>query len=377
MKKIAFISSVPYALDVFMRENISSCARYCQVSLITSPKDIKILNNLNAKLISSDIKRKPSLLTDAILFIHLIRLFRQGKYDLIHSITPKAGFFSMLIGWLCRVPIRVHSFTGQVWFNKTGLNRFFLKCCDRMIVLFSTHILVDSPSQLTFLKKERVLTKGIVIGKGSICGVNSKKFHPNVSTRIEIRKKLKIRKNDKVILFIGRLNADKGILDLAKAFMSLLSEYNNIFLVIVGQEENITHKSLENFFEKHMDRVRLQGFTNTPEKFMAAADVFCLPSYREGFGQVLIEAAASGLPSIATKIYGITDAIEDKKSGILVPVNDTLALRKALLQVLFNKSLSRKMGNYARQRALKFFSSKFVASEMKKFYKNTLKSCNS
>ncbi len=374
--KKAFISSTPSALHVFMRNNIASCSKKFQVSLITNLIGIEILKDLNVKLIPIAIKRNPSLLSDFFLFFELSYFLKAGKYNLIHSITPKAGFFSMIIGSLCRIPIRVHTFTGQVWVNKKGLKRLFLKFCDKVTVFFATDILVDSPSQLTFLVKEGVLTneKGRVIGHGSICGVDTKRFRPNASARIEIRKNLNIRSNDKIILFLGRLGTDKGILDLAKAFKSLLSEYNNIFLLIVGQEENHTYKSLENFFGDHMDHVRLQGFTNTPEKFMATADVFCLPSYREGFGQVLIEAAASGLPSIASNIYGITDAIEDKKSGILIPVNNVSALRKALLQVLLNKTLSTKMGKYARKRALKYFSSKFIASEMTNFYKNAFKS---
>ncbi len=372
--KKAFISSTPFALHVFMRSNISSCSKKFEVSLITNSIGIEILDNLNVKLIPIAIKRNPSFLSDFLLFFELSYLLKAGKYNLIHSITPKAGFFSMIIGSLCGIPIRVHTFTGQVWVNKKGLKRLFLKFCDKVTVFFATDILVDSPSQLAFLMKERVLTneKGRVINHGSICGVDTKRFRPNIAIRTLIRNQLGINKNDNVILFIGRLHTDKGILDLARAVLKIIPNYKNTILMIVGSEDGITFECIRNIFKDYPNHLRLQEQTETPENFMASSDILCLPSYREGFGQVIIEAASAGVPCVGSRIYGISDAIEEKKTGILFPAGDLIALEKSLLKLIKNKPLRMHMGEFARKRARKIFSSEEINKEMIDFYRNLI-----
>jgi glycosyltransferase involved in cell wall biosynthesis len=110
------------------------------------------------------------------------------------------------------------------------------------------------------------------------------------------------------------------------------------------------------------------SFTSKPEQFMAAADIFCLPSFREGFGVTIIEAAACGLPAVATRIYGITDAIQLGKTGLLVTPGDVTSLTHALSALINDNGLRETMGSAARERAFELFSSEMITHEMEMLY---------
>jgi glycosyltransferase involved in cell wall biosynthesis len=283
---------------------------------------------------------------------------------------PKTGLLATLAGWLAGVPVRMHTFTGQVWANKRGWKRGALKRFDKLIVLFSTHVLVDSPSQRDFLVAEGVLPqgKGIVIGRGSICGVDEHRFHPDAQVRDVMRAELGIGSEQTVILFLGRLNRDKGILDLAATFANIASQQADLVLVLVGAEEDVPFTRVQELCGVYRERLRRVSFTPDPERYMAAADIFCLPSYREGFGQVIIEAGASGVPTVASRIYGITDAVEDGETGLLFPTGNVAALTQTLLKLITDHDLRQRMGAAARVRALELFPSSKITAEMHALY---------
>jgi glycosyltransferase involved in cell wall biosynthesis len=327
-----------------------------------------------ARFIPLAIRRKVSPLRDLQVLIQLTILFRRERFALVHSIMPKTGFLAMLAGMLAGIPNRMHTFTGQVWANKRGGKRNALKMFDKLIVAFATHILVDSPSQRDFLVSEGVLKpgKGIVIGHGSICGVSSEQFHPDAEVSGEVRAELGISPEQTVLLFLGRLNRDKGILDLAAAFANIASRRSDVVLVLVGAEEDVPYDRVQQICGVYRDRLRRVSFTPDAQRYMAAADIFCLPSYREGFGQVIIEAAASGVPTVASRIYGITDALEDGKTGSLFPAGDVAALTRSLLVSIEDEALRQNMGEAARVRALELFASEKITGELIELYERVM-----
>ena len=376
MKKLCFVATIPAVVHSFMKEHIRASAEKCAVKIVTNPADAELLSGLNAQFIPLAIERKVSPWRDLLALIQLVKLFRRERFDLVHSIMPKTGFLAMLAAGLSGVPNRVHTFTGQVWANKRGWKRGVLKLFDKLIVLCATHILVDSPSQRDFLVSEGVLQqgKGIVIGHGSICGVDANRFHPDEQARNTVRSELGIGTEQTVILFLGRLNRDKGILDLAAAFAGIASQRNDVTLVLAGTEEDVTFSRVREICGAHRKRLRSVGFTPSPERYMAAADIFCLPSYREGFGQVIIEAGASGVPTVASRIYGVTDAVEDGKTGLLFAAGDVAALTQTLLKLIEDRNSRLRMGASARTRALELFSSRNITEKMLAFHGGLLDS---
>jgi len=376
MKKICFVATVPVAIHVFLRECIIASAKNWAVSMITTPDNDDLLCDMNAHLNPITIKRKVAPIHDLISLLRVLLIFRASHFDMVHSITPKAGLLSMFAAWMVKVPIRIHTFTGQVWATKKGWKRNILKYFDRIIIYFATHVLVDSPSQYEFLIAEGVLPKrkGIVIGHGSICGVDENRFFPDSQIRNTLRKEHEINTDEIVILYLGRFNRDKGILDLAKSFEEIADQRTDVVLMMVGAEEDVAFSEIQEVCQAHGSKLRRIDFTNSPERYMAAADIICLPSYREGFGQVIIEAAACGVPAVASNIYGIKDAINDGESGLLFPLGNVPELTRSLLKLINNEKLRLSMGALARTRALELFSSKKIVNDVMSLYNGLLKS---
>ena len=370
MKKLCFIATIPDVVHSFLRGHVRAAAGKWSVRIITNPDGAELLSDLDAEFIPLAIERKASPWRDLRALVQLVILFRRERFDLVHSIMPKTGLLAMLAAGLAGVPSRIHTFTGQVWATKRGWKRGALKMFDRLIVLFATHILVDSPSQRDFLISEGVLPqgKGVVIGHGSICGVDAHRFHPDAQVREAVRAELSIGLEQTVILFLGRLNRDKGIIDLAAAFADIASHRTDVVLVLVGAEEDVPFARIQEICGVHRERLRRVSFTPNPERYMATADIFALPSYREGFGQVIIEAGASGVPTVASRIYGVTDAVEDGKTGLLFPAGNVAALTQALLKLIMDRNLRQQMGEAARVRALELFPGQKITGEMLALY---------
>lgn len=338
--------------------------------------NFSILDNISSEvtLIDVPIERNIRFYSDFKALLILISLFKKNGYLLVHSISPKAGLLSAIAAWISKIPNRLHTFTGQIWVTKRGLNRWFFKSLDRIIVLLNTRILVDSFSQQDFLIKESVLStkNSVVLGRGSISGVDSMRFFPSKKYKDFIRNELKIKNESIIFLFLGRLKKEKGILELIEAFNKVNKIHTNTVLLIVGPDEENLKSTIMNNYRNTADVIKFVEFTSAPEKYMAASDVFVLPSYREGFGTVVIEAASCGLPGICSNIYGLTDAIKDKETGILIPVRSSKSIEDAMLKLLKNDKLRHEMGISARNRAINHFSQNNITLEITKLYKRFL-----
>jgi glycosyltransferase involved in cell wall biosynthesis len=336
-----------------------------------------MLDNISSKVntINLPIERNINLFSDLRVLLLLISIFYKNGFSLVHSVSPKAGLLSAMAAWATRVPNRFHTFTGQVWVTKKGVSRWFLKLLDKIIVTLNTNILVDSFSQQDFLIKENVLSKdlSIVLGSGSISGVDVNRFHPSKIHRNLIRKQLNIKDDCVIFLFVGRLKKEKGIFELIEAFKNVSEQHNDVVLLIVGPDEEGLEQELISRLETCKEFVRFIDFTKEPEQYMAASDVFVLPSYREGFGSVIIEAASCGLPSIGSNIYGLSDAIKDEETGFLVPIRSTKPLERVMLKLVNNDKLRNEMGSNARKRAINHFSQDNITLEILQLYKRLVK----
>lgn len=374
--KVCFIAAVDSTVKVFLVDHIKAISQFFSVDIAVNTPNKSFLKpfDVDVPVVQIGIKREISIFSDAKTVIELYALFRRKRYDIVHSVTPKAGLLSMFAGYLANVPVRIHIFTGQVWVTRKGLSRWFLKTLDRILVLCATHILVDSRSQRDFLIEQGIVSneKSTVLADGSICGVDTDKFSPNVEARKRIRKEYGISESDVVFLYLGRLNRDKGLLDLAHSFNEVCSKYDNTHLVIVGPDEQGVGEEVESICASCKQKVHIAGYTDVPEQYFASADVFCLPSYREGFGVVIIQAASAGIPSIGTKIYGVVDTIEDGKTGLLYHPRDVDGLTSKMIEMIKRPDLRKMMGTNARIRASEKFSKGIVTKALVNYYKSLL-----
>jgi glycosyltransferase involved in cell wall biosynthesis len=369
---VIFLASHPMSVISFLQPHIQILNKIFNVQVLASTPEKSLLRNRG---VSTDIENIPlvrriSLWADTKALWILFKRFRRAGISVVHTITPKAGLLGMTAARLAGVPIRIHSFTGQVWVTRRGPMRWLLKSADKLIAIMSTHVLVDSPSQRAFLIDQGVLSpeNSAVLGAGSICGVNPQRFCPSATTRVAVRGELSTAPNALVCLYLGRLNHDKGILDLARAFSIVAPNHPHAELWVVGPDEGSWFEQMQSLLGNAAFQVKRVGFTREPERFMQAADLFCLPSYREGFGSSVIEAAACGVPALASRIYGLTDAVAEGQTGWMHDAGNVEDLARQLDGLLAKPDELIIKGRAAREYAVRMFAEETVTAAMVDFY---------
>ena len=368
MKKkqtIALVAITASTINSFMLRHIKILSK--DYNLLVFCNDTSLIKNKvpkNVLLTNINFKRKLNLIIDFISFLTLLYFFIKYKPNLTISITPKAGLITALSSFIARVSYRIHYFTGQTWVTKKGFVRFIYKTADQIIFNLSHHVLMDSHSQKKFLISNNIVSqkRSSVLLNGSVGGVNINKFKYKKMARNSLRRKMQISKNDFTFLYLGRINKDKGVIDLIEAFKKIQNFYK-VFLVLVGPIED---QYISSFIKKNK-KVIYAGETLKPEEWYSMADILCLPSYREGFGSVVIEAASCKLPALGSKIYGIFDSIEDKQTGFFHKVASINDIKKKMIFVIRNKKLLKKYGQRARKRVKKKFEENLISEKFLEF----------
>jgi glycosyltransferase involved in cell wall biosynthesis len=368
--KICRVATVPLTFQTLFHEQMEYLSQQgFDLTLVSSPGPAleEIAETSQLRYVPVNMAREPNPRQDLIALYSLTNLFLNQRFDLVHSTTPKAGLLVALAGFLARVPIRIHTFTGQVWLSLNGFNRRLVRRCDWIISHLNTHCYADSVSQHDFLINEGLVpaSKISVLGPGSVGGVNFNRFRPEIHSgqqALITRRELGVSDKALVILFVGRVRKDKGIEELVEAFLRLQKNRSNLELILIGpfeQDRDPLPDHIVNQINKN-NKIHAVGFSSEPEKYMGAADVFCLPSYREGFGSVVIEAGAMELPTVACSVIGLTDAVVDGDTGFLVPPKNVEALTAALTKLLSTPEMRDQMGKKARQRAIREFDSQLI-----------------
>jgi len=374
---IIFVTSHPRSVVAFMLPHIRALKSTVPLRVFANTTESTLLQQrgVDVPIGFVPIVRSIAPWSDIRALWVLYWQFKNNPPLAVHAITPKAGLLGMLAAWLARVPVRVHSFTGQVWVTQTGFMRWLLKAADKLIAQMSTDVLVDSPSQQDFLIAQGVVTseRCSVLGHGSICGVDTERFSPNQSIRKVVRDELGTSSNAIVCLYLGRLNRDKGVLDLASAFSQVAARYPKAELWVVGPDEADFFQKMQVILGSSISQVKRVDFTPTPERFMQASDLFCLPSYREGFGSSVIEAAACGVPTLASRIYGLTDAVAEGKTGWMHKAGDVQELAQQLDCLLSNPVELALRGRVARKYVETQFAEEIVTDAMCHFYQKLLR----
>ena len=259
----------------------------------------------------------------------------------------------MMAAKFAGVPVRIHTFTGLIFPTQTGIKQKILIAMDRLLCRFATHIFPEGQGVKQDLIRFKITKKDLkVIANGNVNGIDTAHYDPTLFSpqRTDLRQQWKIAPDDFVFIFVGRLVKDKGIRELVNAFSSLLQDHPNAKLLLLGR------------FESHLDPIdplTLKTIETTPQiitagyqldvrPFLAMADVFVLPSYREGFPNVVMQAGAMNLPSIVTDINGANEIILDGQNGLIVPPKDETQLAAAMQRLLEDDGMRKQMAASAR-----------------------------
>ena len=376
--KLARVSTVSFFIDTQLHDQIKmTIASGADVSVIASEPALNRPID-DCKYFSIDIPRQIHPAKDMIALIKLYRLFRDQQFDIVHSTTPKAGLLCALAGIFAGIPIRVHTFTGQPWVELSGAKRILSKLADKCIGIFNTACYADSVSQKEFLISKKIIktSKISVLGRGSLAGVDVQRFNPGEYSEVErsmIKQSLQIPVNSIVLLFVGRIVRDKGAIELVKAFKDTFTNDPNVYLLFVGPQELSLSDLGIGVDTALKNRIKFTGYTDTPERYMSISRVLCIPSYREGFGTVVIEAAAMGIPAIGSNIYGLSDSIIHGETGLLVKPKHSVELAKALHKLVYDTELCCQLGQSAQIRVLEYFSSTIINQKIIREYECLLR----
>ena len=368
--KLVLIANTSHFFNSFMLNHIKQLSKKYDVLICCN--DVNKLEKLtpsNVSLIRMNFKRGLKLYNDIIVFLITLFFFFKERPNLSISFTPKVGFMVALVSFITRTPNRIHWYTGQIWANKIGFAKIFYKLIDKLIFSLSHKVLIDSFSQRNFLIKNNVVTinKAFVLHKGSVGGVNTVKFKFNKKKRFKLREYFSISRNTFVFLYLGRINKDKGVAELIKAFKQI-EKKKDLLLIIVGpvEDEKLTH------FLKSNKKVLYFDYTTKPQDWFSLADILCIPSHREGFGTVVIEAASCGMPALCSNTYGLYDAIVEHKTGFFHEVNSINDIKKKMLYIINNKKLVKKYGISAKKRILKDFEQSLLTKKLLKFLNSNI-----
>jgi glycosyltransferase involved in cell wall biosynthesis len=333
------------------------------VELISSPGHVlnQVANEEGATPIGIPMEREISLIKDTVSLWKLYRYFLSNKPTIVNAGTGKAGLLSMVASTIAGIPIRILQERGLRLETTTGLKFWILWLAEKIACFCAHRVICNSKSLAKRLIDLRLVApeKISVLHHGSSRGVNSVRFKITGTELIvaqRIQQELGISTNQIILGYIGRITRDKGIKELFEAFKITLEQYPDLYLLLVGQEENgdpVPQIVLAEM--KSHPKISFIGESSHVIPYYHLIDIFVFPSYREGFPNVVLEASSMGLPIVGTRATGVIDAIVHEKTGLTVNIKDSVALTEGILYYLQNPTLRIQHGLNARRRTIEFF----------------------
>ena len=416
MKKIIRACTVSLSVG-FVAGMLPDLMKKYEVVLLSSPgpEMDEAHERYGVRTIEVPMERHISLMRDLVSLWQLIKVFWKERPDMVHSMTPKAGLLCMVAGWLTRVPVRVHTFTGLVFPTATGLQRRILMATDALTCFCATHVIPEGEGVKNDLLNNGITRKPLkVLGYGNVRGIDLDKFSV---LSVECSKKCSVlsvecsddekTQNSELktftFLFVGRIVRDKGMNELMAAFDMLSKKYPQARLVLVGPYEDSLDPVSDETRRIIKDNPAIEAVgTKRGDDLLAyyaAADCFVFPSYREGFPNTVIEAGAMGLPCIVTDINGSREIIVNgngnvngnetlryenetlryengsvvvKDNGLIIPSKDAEALYLAMEMMMTDEEMRQGMASRARQMIADRFEQGFVRRCLYDFYDEIL-----
>ncbi len=282
--------------------------------------------------------REPSPFADARALVATMRLIRRLRPHAVNASTPKAGLIGMLAAWMCRVPRRIYVVRGLRFETATGWRRRVYEMSERAAMRLATTVVFNSASLRRVAERDGVITpgRGLVLGAGSGNGIDVRRFsRATPETRQESRDRFGITRDSLVVGFVGRFTRDKGIADLAEAFVSIRTREAGAHLLLVGMFEDGDAISEGVRASIESDRqVVMIPWVDDPAAAYRAMDVLAFPSAREGLPNVPLEAQLCAVPVVAYATTGTVDALVDGVTGVLVPHGDAATLAGEIVALL-------------------------------------------
>lgn len=370
-KKVLRITTVPVSLKLLLEGQLNMLNRDYEVVAVSSPgKELEEVGKREGvRTEAVCMERRIALVQDFKSLIDLIRLIRKEKPWMVHTMTPKAGLLGMLAAWICKVPVRMHTFTGLVFPSAVGVKKQLLILTDRITCACATFVNPEGKGVKDDLVRLGITHKELhIIGNGNVNGVDVSYFDRTDEVLCQAES---IREEGCITFcFVGRIVGDKGINELVESFVEIIKEFPACRLILVGDFEEKLDPVMpvvrRIIFEN--ERIVFSGWKDDIRPYLAASDVFVFPSYREGFPNVVLQAGAMGLPCIVTDINGSNEIIHDQVNGLIIPPHDKDALWKAMKIMVTDETIRREMGDRARNIIINRYDRHLIWDEIQRVY---------
>lgn len=352
MQKLLRLTTADISLNGLLKGQLRHLSQYFEVVGVASDTGVlqQVAEREGVRTVNLPMHREISLWADCKSLWAMIKLFRRERPDIVHSNTPKASLLGMVAAMLCGVPHRIYLVTGLRFETTHGILRFILKTMERITCLCATKVIPEGDGVKATLLRERITRKPMQkILNGNINGIDLTWFD---RTEEVMAKAADVRgeNTDFTFVFIGRMVRDKGINELVEAFERLSQERADVRLRLVGRFEDEVDPVPAQTKERieQSEKIVFEGYQSDVRPYLVASDVLILPSYREGFPNVILQAGAMDLPVIVTDINGSDEVVESGVNGVIIPKKSADALYCAMKDMVSDREHTAQMASVAR-----------------------------
>ena len=383
MKKLIFVTTVAQSMG-FFKGQLKFLSDHYDITFVSSNEENP--NELQERAQAYGVpyyeipmSREISLGTDIQSLFRFLRYFAKEKPDAVHGNTPKGALLAMLAAKLTGVKTRIYMCHGLRYQGCSGLKRKILIAMEKLTSRCATHVLCVSDGVRETLQADGICStqKSRVIGSGSCNGIDMSQFNPTAYSeeqKKELRARYGIAPDEFVFISMGRIVKDKGVNEMVRAFIRYRKENPMVRLMILGAFEdalNPVDEEVASIIRENKEGVVFCGRQQDVKPFLAASQCLLMPSYREGFGLVLMEAGAMGLPVISSDIIGCNNVVT-KDNGLLVPPKDVEALYSAMRTMVEDKKLYQRFASSTRPSIINRFEQQALWHKFLAFYQSII-----
>lgn len=378
MRKILHVVNISFVIPSFFGNQFNYLkSNQLESHIICSPsKDLKSLSEqYNFKFKEVPIRRSFSFRDDIFAIKEIYKYIKENQVDIVVGHTPKGALLSMVAATMANVKKRLFFRHGLAYETTKGIKRFVLKNIERLTSVLSTQIICVSPYLIDKSIKDKLSYKNKMhlLHKGSCAGINADTlFNPELIQKEKqdiLKQKYNIPDNSFVLGFSGRISKDKGVEELLDAFILLQKKFDNIKLLVIGpldERVGISPKYTD-IIKSNKDIISTGLISNNIQYYYSLMNLFILPTHREGFGNVIIEASSMKIPILTTSHSGSKDAMIDGETGFYIDLNP-LDIENKACRYIENNELRIRHGENGRKFVLSNFSDKIIWEELKKIY---------
>lgn len=361
-KKTLQVVNVPFVLPYYFGDQIEFLKQNgidITIACSPGPELTKFCLKYDVGSEPVNVLRKIDLTTDLKSLFKLFFFIKKERFDYVIGHTPKGGLLSMVAAKLAGVKNRIYFRHGIVFETSSGFKRRLMLTLEKLTSACATKIVSVSNSVQEYSLRANINLphKSVILNKGTCNGVDMERFVKSDSRKM----KSKLGLGDSFVVgYVGRLVSDKGITELVEAMNILKRSIPGVKLLLVGPFEE--RDSLAESVREQVLNDSSIFFTDLVEDtvpFYNAMDVFILPSYREGFPTVVLEASAMELPVITTRSTGCVDSIVESKTGVYTNI-DSISIAENVAFYFNNPAKRNEHGKNGREWVSNNFDQKIV-----------------